>query len=215
MTSNKVKSTAKNAGSIYILTNEGMPGLCKIGSSALGNVAKRINDLSNTSVPFPFKCVFSCNLEHYKGVEAEIHEAFDKYRVNPKREFFKIEHEKIIPLLKRFMIRETTNEINEKLNKDIDLVEQEAEELYIKKRPKFKFAEMGINIGETIIFTRDESKKAIVLDGNHVKFDGRKTALAPLTQKLLKREYGVAPLPYWKHKGKILSEYYNETYPKK
>jgi len=236
---NETESTAEDVGSIYILTNEGMPGLCKIGSSALGKLDQRIDDLSNPSgVPFRFKCVFSCDLENYKEVEADIHKKLDNHRVNPKREFFEIDPELIIPWLEKFKnIIVTTNEVNEKLNKDIDPAEQKAEERYIKKRPKsqsakkgikvnpvkqktkkqrrppFNFKEMGIKPGRTITF-EDGRKKAKVLDEVYVEFNGKETRLSPLTQKLLKSEIPVAPLPYWEFKGKRLSDYYDETYPK-
>jgi hypothetical protein len=70
---------------------------------------------------------------------------------------------------------------------------------------------MGINIGDLISF-RDESKKAKVIEGNLVEYGGKKYSLTELTSDFL--GYTAAPLPYWKCKGKLLSEYYDERYGK-
>jgi hypothetical protein len=208
----KDNMVGRNTGFIYILENEAMKGLYKIGSSGRENLDKRIKDLNSTNMPFPFKCVFSCEVENYKEVEKSIHMAFNKFRVNPKREFFEIEPEQIIPLLKQLRIKDTTKSINEKIDKTIDIADKQAGKKYAKRRPSFKFKEMGINIGETISFVRDESKKATVIGGNLVEYGGKEYSLTELTSKLL--GYIQAPLSHWKYKNKPLLEYYDETYGK-
>jgi hypothetical protein len=102
--------------------------------------------------------------------------------------------------------------INEEIDKTIEPADKEAGKKYAKKRPQFKFMEMGISIGETISFVKDERIRAKVIDGNLVEYDSKEYSLTELTSEFL--GYTQAPLPYWKHKGKLLSEYYDKRYGK-
>ena len=43
---------------VYVLTNESMEGLVKIGRTSTG-VEQRIRELDNTSVPLPFQCFYA------------------------------------------------------------------------------------------------------------------------------------------------------------
>jgi len=55
---------ASNAKRIYILTNEAMPGLVKIGFTTGENVESRIAPLSGaTGIPLPFECYFAAEVE--------------------------------------------------------------------------------------------------------------------------------------------------------
>ena len=76
---------------IYVLTNEAMPGLVKIGMTE-DSAEARIKDLSApTGVPIPFECHYAAeieNLDDLKSVEKTLHQLFADQRVNPKREFF-------------------------------------------------------------------------------------------------------------------------------
>lgn len=202
----------KNTGFIYILENEAMKGLYKIGSSARKDIDKRLKELYSTNVPFPFKCVFSCKVKDYKEAEKSIHKALDKHRVNPQREFFEIEPQQIIPLLEYLNIEDTTESIKEKIDKTYNTADERACKKYAKRRPSFKFDEMGINNGRTISFVKDASKKATVIEGNLVKYGGEEYSLTELTAKFL--GYIAAPLPYWEYENKSLSEYYDKTYGK-
>tara|TARA_B100000780_G_scaffold162481_1_gene113595 strand:+ start:237 stop:377 length:141 start_codon:yes stop_codon:yes gene_type:complete len=40
---------------VYVLTNDSMPGLVKIGRTS-GSIEKRMRDLYKTGVPIPFNC---------------------------------------------------------------------------------------------------------------------------------------------------------------
>lgn len=46
--------------------------------------------LQTTGVPTPFKLEFAKRVKDYKKRESLVHKIFDKYRINEKREFFKI-----------------------------------------------------------------------------------------------------------------------------
>ena len=71
---------------VYILTNECMPDIIKIGIT--DNLSKRIKDLDNTSTPLPFECFYALEVDKAFGIEKLLHEAFDDKRVRQNREFF-------------------------------------------------------------------------------------------------------------------------------
>jgi hypothetical protein len=205
----------KEIGYVYILKNEAMPGMYKIGITGRNDLDKRINELYNgmTNIPLPFNCVFACKVENYKVVEKIIHNAFRDSRVNPNREFFTINPDRVIPLLEHLQIEDETENITNKINETVPEVDKDANINYTRKRPNFNFIEMGINIGEKIEFSRDDVfVEVTVVSEKLVKYNDIEYALTRLTSELLKINYSVRPLLYWKYKGKYLHEYYNETY---
>lgn len=79
-------------GYVYVLTNEAMPGLVKIGRSKTA-AAGRANTMyrGDTGVPLPFDIAFECLFEDCIAGEQFVHEQLDACRINPNREFFKID----------------------------------------------------------------------------------------------------------------------------
>lgn len=76
---------------VYVLTNPAMPGLVKIGKTTQEEVDLRMKQLYSTGVPVPFECVFACRVPDASVVEKALHHAFGQVRINPTREFFRIE----------------------------------------------------------------------------------------------------------------------------
>ena len=74
---------------VYVLTNEAMPGLVKVGKTS-GPLEKRMRELYKTGVPIPFSCFYAVDVDDADFVERKIHEAFDDVRLNESREFFTI-----------------------------------------------------------------------------------------------------------------------------
>ena len=69
---------------------------------------------SNSSgVPFPFKLEFAAKVTNAEEVECALHRAFAPNRVNPKREFFSIEPDQAIAILKLLHIEEVTNQVQQ------------------------------------------------------------------------------------------------------
>ena len=90
-------------GCVYILKNEAMPGLIKIGYTK-ETAEKRANDLYTTGVPQPFEVAYELDQlepEQYAKLEGEIHKELAQHRVNPKREFFEYPVDDAIQLLKK------------------------------------------------------------------------------------------------------------------
>jgi len=79
-------------GYVYVLTNEAMPGLVKIGRSKTA-AAGRASTMyrGDTGVPLPFDIGFECLFEDCISGEQFVHEQLSDCRINPNREFFKID----------------------------------------------------------------------------------------------------------------------------
>jgi hypothetical protein len=78
---------------VYVLTNEAMPGLVKIGLTN-DTVEARLTTLSShTGVPLPFECYFAAEVKDSARIEKILHQLFAEARINPKREFFRLDPE--------------------------------------------------------------------------------------------------------------------------
>lgn len=94
----------KAKGYVYIASNPSIPGLLKIGMTSK-DPRERVKQLFTTSVPTPFvlQRVYHVNNTNASGMEARIHRHLSRYRVNSRREFFRIEpdeaHKKISQML--------------------------------------------------------------------------------------------------------------------
>ena len=75
---------------VYVLENETLPGLLKIGYTKL-TPDERAKQISNaTGVPLPYKVAWAYRCFNGELLEGEVHHALKKYRVNNQREFFQI-----------------------------------------------------------------------------------------------------------------------------
>lgn len=81
-----------NQGWIYCMSNKSMPGLLKIGQTK-NCPSLRAEKLQSTGVPLPFEIEFAKKINGYEKKEKIIHTILDqsKARINPKREFFRVE----------------------------------------------------------------------------------------------------------------------------
>jgi len=190
---------------IYILVNEAMPGYVKIGKTT-NNLEQRVRDLSaSTSVPLPFTVFYACSVKDANFVEHQLHDAFDNNRVNSRREFFQIAPERVVAALKLAEI--------ENITPKSDLIEtqedKEAHKEALERRGRFNFKMAGIPLGAEIYFSRDETKKAKVVDihsARSIEFGGEATSLSLSAQKILGYDYGIAGTDYWMYEGETLDE---------
>ena len=199
---------------VYVLQNEAMPGLIKIGITHNEQVDKRLQTLYTTGVPLPFECIWAGEVDNCAEIESLIHNAFSDFRINPKREFFKLKPERVIPLLKKLSSAEImTNKVEKMFNGTVSVEEKEAIKQF--HRPMLNFKEMGISVGDDLVYEKDSSIKVTVINDKKVDFEGKEYSLSALTKKIRKLPYYVAPCKYWSYNGKNLHDIYNETYPMK
>ena len=85
-------------GFVYILTNKAYPDLVKVGETS-GNPEERAAQLSNTSVPYPFKVYGFVEVDDPKGVEQRTHRKLVKYRESSNREYFRIDPKAALQML--------------------------------------------------------------------------------------------------------------------
>jgi hypothetical protein len=205
-------------GIVYLLTNPAMTGLVKIGMTLKTDVESRMRELYSTGVPLPFKCEYACsvNAERCAEIEKAFHTAFSPYRINANREFFRIEPEQAIALMKLLDQSDcdVTFEFGSEMQSLLDSNDKVAVENERKRRPNLNFREMGIPVGSQLEYIIDASIKCEVIGDHKVKYDNQETSLSALTNQLLGKcdGYGVIPTRHWSYNGRIIYEIYNETY---
>ena len=99
----------KPTGKVYILTNDMMPGIVKIGITE-GRVEDRIKSLDNTSLPMPFRFYFAIESDRFKKIELLAHNAFAAFRVRENREFFQVDPERVVAALKIARVAQESRE---------------------------------------------------------------------------------------------------------
>ena len=199
---------------VYVLTNEAMPAIIKIGRTSRDSPRVRMDELynNNTSVPLPFECAIAIKIADEQGpkLEKALHKAFAPDRVNPSREFFWMEPERVRAILEVWPgCEDVTTEVNqEEGNIDADAVKQARR----RRRPNFNFAEMGIPEGDVLVSVNDEKEEATVVDEKRVLFRGEKMSLTQSTKLALETDYAPPIRFQWTYKGRNLSKIYEETY---
>jgi hypothetical protein len=195
---------------VYVLTNPAMPGLVKIGFSTNEDANVRIAQLYTSGVPVPFRLEFACRVRNAKEVEQALHLAFGPQRFNPRREFFSIEPEQAIAILRLLHTEETTEEVQAQPS-GLDVQDLEAAEHLRKRRPNLNFFEMKIPEGAQLLSVNDESV-ATVIGPKKILFRGEETSLTGATKEVLGVPYAVNPGPHWTYEGRTITDVYNETY---
>jgi hypothetical protein len=89
-------------GWVYIARNESLLGTLKVGFTER-DPALRMTELSNTSLPTPFECVYVCLCENAERVEQNLHVQLAHYRHSASREFFKCDAKLIVASLKEVL----------------------------------------------------------------------------------------------------------------
>ncbi len=197
---------------VYVLVNEAMPGLVKIGMTEESDPATRVTQLYSTGVPFPFDVAYACRVDNADEVERALHVAFSPQRVNPRREFFRIEVGQAIAILRLLHSPDATQELVDSVKVDEESAQalQEAR----KRRPNLNFREMGIPVGSVLTAESDLNIRLLVTGDKKVRI-GEQTedlSLTAATQRVFGLENSVRPTPLWRYNGRLLNEIYEETY---
>ncbi|EPJ2794641.1 GIY-YIG nuclease family protein [Vibrio parahaemolyticus] len=108
-----------NPGYVYILINESMPGLLKIGKTRRDS-RLRARELYKTGVPTPYHVAFELFCDDYNHTENAVHDELSDFRVNNNREFFRYPLDKAIKLVQNF----STNTSEDDIFAAIDITEE-------------------------------------------------------------------------------------------
>lgn len=162
---------------VYIFTNPAMPDWIKVGRT--NDVKRRRDELSGTSVPFPFECFaylevpskLVSNVE--KGLHDLLGRSFDK-----EKEFFKSSPDKVLDFFRNVRGYNPSFKLFEHPDLDAPLDK--------KKLPATNFQMLQIPVGAVLSFDRDDSVTCTVADStNQVIFQGQRYALSALACELL------------------------------
>jgi len=195
-----------------------MPDIIKIGIT--DNLSRRIKELDNTSTPLPFECFYALEVEDALSIERLLHEAFDDKRVRQNREFFNCTPEQAKSAL-RIAEKMGGKDVTPTETIEIELLfetPQDKQALDTAKRKKGRvdyFSILGINAGEILTFSKDESLTCEVKENGQVLF---RKELASLSSSALVivSEMGynwerVSGPSYWCYKGTTLVDLYRQT----
>ncbi len=197
---------------VYVLTNPAMPGLVKIGKTTQLEVDDRMRQLYGTGVPVPFDCAFACQVRDASEVEKALHLAFGTARINPNREFFRVEPERIVAILKLLKVDDVTRQFEATIESDVTAVDrQSAQTLKEARRPRMNFHELGIPDGSVLV-SKDGRHQAIIIGEKKVQFDGEMCSLTAATRKILglPDDYPLQPSPHWTFNGRTVKEIYED-----
>ncbi len=110
------RESHSKAGLLYVISSPSLPGLVKLGATRRLNPTIRVKELSSSSLPEPFKAHCFVFSDDCFELENNIHKYFEKERVNPDREFFRIEPKEAIDTLKEIF------------NVDVHFVDEDCDE---------------------------------------------------------------------------------------
>lgn len=197
-------------GIVYVLVNEAMPGIVKIGMTA-SDLVTRVKQLDTVGVPLPFECVLAVQVEDVHFVERRLHQVFADRRVRASREFFRLSPEPVKAAL------ELVAGLN--VTPKQDIVESEADQAALdaakKRRSNFRFSMVGIPPGTILTSTFDESVTCAVHDDRWVMFRDEVTSLSDAALRVA-HENGflwkaVQGPRAWKHQDMLLDDLRNEV----
>lgn len=197
-----------DCGRVYIMTNEAMPGLVKIGHTKRDEVESRIKELSSaTGVPLR-----ACEVPVHtcKRVEDALHKAFEPHKVG--KEFYRLDPEQPKAILELLDGVDITEKMQRELHEEEADSNQKSQEKR-KSRPVLSFIQMGISIGAKLIYVKDQKIYVNVISARKVIYNGKETYLTTVVKDLLNIKRPVYPTPYWTYNGRNLQDIYNETYP--
>lgn len=186
---------------VYVLENEAMPGLIKIGISK--DVSLRMSSLFSTEVPLPFTCYYAKDISDKKAQEVEkvLHETFNMSRVHPRREFFRMEPSRVVRILKLLDGKEIG--VKEDLSQE--------DEIALEKNATYMGGNLlktiGVPVNATLTYTLDNNIKAKVIsvDPDQIEYNNDSYSLSGLVRHLKRtKEMYYHGARYWKYKGKVL-----------
>ena len=195
---------------VYILTNEAMPGLIKIGLTN-STVEQRMITLDNTSVPLPFECYYAARVSDSAKIERALHIGLGDHRVRNSREFFRMEPYRAKAILELLAIEDVTPGNSVFAEPD----DQEALTRAVAARPPFRFSMAKVPVGSVLSFVKDEEITAKVIDDKRIRFRDKETSLSAAALEIV-HELGynwkqIAGTQWWLFEGMTLSELRNQV----
>lgn len=169
---------------VYILTNEAMPGLVKIGRTST-SVEQRMSELNrHAGIPLPFVCYYAAEVADSAKVEKKLHEAFGDHRIRAQREFFRLSPHRAQAALELAAIFDATPR-----NEIVDEFPEDAERGMTRENARKSlptFSEYQIPIGSTLLFTKDKSITATVNGERTLNFQNQTLSMSAAALQALR-----------------------------
>ena len=193
---------------VYVLTNEAMEGLVKIGHTT-NSIEQRMRQLDTTGVPLPFQCFHAAEVANAALVEGRLHRIFVDKRIRRNREFFRVDPNQVREAIQLAELRDVTPRF--------DVVE-DAEDVQAlrtaavagERRARLRFSELSIPIGAKLTFARDAAITSQVVADGKVSFEGETmspSAAALIAVRRLGYEWAaVSGSDYWLYDDGIITE---------
>jgi len=208
-----------------------MAGLIKIGRTE--NLVQRIRSLSQpTGVPLAFECYHAVKVPDEKSAELEqkLFALFSEHRINPRREFFKMNPEKVVMALSLTEYEPVNygelSKATETSEAEVDAVQgadtkpldaADWEALKAAKsrsrRSPLTMSQLGIPTGAELVFTRDDNVKITVLGDRKIQFRDTETSISDATTILMREKFGwgensspPTPHQFWLYQGESLED---------
>lgn len=159
-------------GYVYILTNAAMPGYIKIGLTQQDDVASRVKQLDNTSLPLPFECYFAARVPDCARVERTLHFVFGEKRARGNREFFTAQPDLVKAIIELVAIEDVSPTDAEQ-----DITPQERREIEAEQQRR-TLAGLGLEAGAVLTFLKDPEVTCEVHDSRKVSFRGEVMSLS-------------------------------------
>jgi hypothetical protein len=155
---------------VYILINEAMEGLVKIGRTTT-SVEQRIKELDNTSTPLPFQCFYAGEVANSALVEGKLHRIFADKRIRSNREFFRVAPNQVKEAIQLAELKEVTprNDVVVDAEDVQALKKAVASE---ERRSRLRFSDLEIPIGSTLTFVKDRNITSQVVADGKINFEG-------------------------------------------
>ena len=180
-------------GFVYIFINEWMPKLVKIGITE--DLEKRLKESagsggSGTFIPCAFSCYYAIKSDQNDKLEKFLHNIYDNFRVNNKREFFEISPSQAKNALQGLVSPGVATEIGDKeaekitakVNKELT---DEGEQAILRRRPRTTFKMLGIEKGSGIIYKGDNTITCMTAnEENNVEFNGVVRTISNVSSEL-------------------------------
>lgn len=192
---------------VYILTNEAMEGLVKIGRTTT-SVEQRIKELDNTSVPLPFQCFYAGEVKDSAFVESHLHQAFSDKRVRGNREFFRIDPNQVKAAIQIAEPADVTPRIDVVVDaSDVQALRKAAANE--ERRSRLRFTELGVPVGAVLTFTKDPAYTCTVVSDGKVSFESEvlspSAAALKVVRKLGYQWAAVSGSDYWMYEDETLT----------
>lgn len=218
-----MKEKCKNCGVIYILTNPSFKEYVKIGYAK--DLTQRLKQLNvSAAIPYAFR-VYATYAVPKPLADKDLHRLIDQ--LNPDlrtidefngkkrvKEFYVMSAETAYSLLESIAKISGTEDCLQKCNPDGSEIKDEKAAESVKSdyhRKPMDFIQCGINVGSEIVYIKNPSITATVVDGRHVKYKGEVRSVSSLAKELLNVKHAINGMRFFRYNGELLIDIYSKV----